>query len=54
MLCDQPFVNAELIDTLIERGRETGKTIVGTQYRDAAIHIDTQQDYEALRVSASD
>ena len=33
MLCDQPFVTAELIDTLIERGRETGKTIVGTEYR---------------------
>ena len=33
MLCDQPFVTAELIDTLIERRRETGKTIVGTEYR---------------------
>lgn len=32
-LCDQPFVTAELIDTLIERHRETGKTIVGTEYR---------------------
>lgn len=91
-LCDQPFVNAELIDTLIERRRETRKTIVATQYGDArgvpalfarelfpeigrlnghegarqiirnhgddtvvvpfagaAIDIDTQQDYEALR-----
>jgi molybdenum cofactor cytidylyltransferase len=32
-LCDQPFVTAELIDTLIKRRRETGKTIVGTEYR---------------------
>lgn len=32
-LCDQPFVTAELLDTLIERHRETGKTIVGTEYR---------------------
>ncbi|HXQ71920.1 MAG TPA: nucleotidyltransferase family protein [Pyrinomonadaceae bacterium] len=32
-LCDQPFVTAELIDTLIERRRETGKTIIGTEYR---------------------
>lgn len=92
MLCDQPFVNAELIDTLIERRRETRKTIVAAQYSDArgvpalfacelfaeigrlsgqegarqiirnhpddtaivpfaeaAIDIDTQQDYAALR-----
>jgi molybdenum cofactor cytidylyltransferase len=35
MLCDQPFVNAELIDTLIERRRETRKTIVATEYSDA-------------------
>jgi molybdenum cofactor cytidylyltransferase len=35
MLCDQPFVDAALIDTLIERGRETRKTIVATQYSDA-------------------
>jgi molybdenum cofactor cytidylyltransferase len=34
-LCDQPFVNAELIDTLFERHRETGKTIVATEYGDA-------------------
>lgn len=32
LLCDQPFVTAELIDTLIERRRETGKTIVATEY----------------------
>ena len=31
-LCDQPFVTADLIDTLIERRRETGKTIVATEY----------------------
>ena len=35
LLCDQPFVTAELIDTLIERRRETGKTIVATEYSDA-------------------
>jgi molybdenum cofactor cytidylyltransferase len=94
MLCDQPFVNAELIDTLIERRRETRKTIVATEYSDArgvpalfarelfgeigrlnghegarqiirnhsddtavvpfagaAIDIDTQQDYETLRIA---
>lgn len=94
MLCDQPFVNTELIDTLIARGRETRKTIVATEYAGArgvpalftrelfgkivalkgnegarqlirnhlddtvvvpfaaaAIDIDTQQDYEALRVA---
>lgn len=94
MLCDQPFVSAELIDTLIERRRETGKTIVAAQYDEArgvpaffgrelfaelgrlngqegarqiirnhpdetvavpfagaAIDIDTQQDYEALRAA---
>lgn len=32
MLCDQPFVNAELIDTLIERRRETRKKIVAAEY----------------------
>jgi molybdenum cofactor cytidylyltransferase len=94
MLCDQPFVNTELIDTLIERCRETRTTIVATEYAGArgvpalfarelfgeiaglrgnegarqiirnhlddtvvvpfaaaAIDIDTQQDYEALRVA---
>ena len=94
MLCDQPFVNAELIDTLIELRRETRKTIVATEYSDArgvpalfarelfgeigrlnghegarqiirnhaddtavvpfagaAIDIDTQQDYETLRIA---
>jgi molybdenum cofactor cytidylyltransferase len=94
MLCDQPFVTAELIDTLIERRRETSKTIVVTEYggargvpalfarelfaelgqlngpegarqiirnhpddavavsfAEAAIDIDTWQDYEALRVA---
>lgn len=35
LLCDQPFVTAELIDTLIERRRETGKTIVATEYGEA-------------------
>ena len=35
MLCDQPFVNEALIDTLIARRRETRKTIVATQYGDA-------------------
>lgn len=35
MLCDQPFVTAELIDNLIERRRETAKTIVATEYRGA-------------------
>lgn len=35
MLCDQPFVTAELIDKLIEHRRETTKTIVATEYRDA-------------------
>lgn len=35
LLCDQPFVTTELIDTLIERRRETGKTIVATEYNDA-------------------
>lgn len=35
LLCDQPFVTAELIDTLIERRRETGKTIVAAEYSDA-------------------
>lgn len=35
LLCDQPFVTAELIDTLIERRRETDKTIVATEYSDA-------------------
>jgi molybdenum cofactor cytidylyltransferase len=34
-LCDQPFVTAGLIDTLIERRRETGKTIVATEYNGA-------------------
>ena len=33
MLCDQPFVTAELIDNLIEHRRETAKTIVATEYR---------------------
>jgi molybdenum cofactor cytidylyltransferase len=94
MLCDQPFVNAKLIDTLTELRHETRKTIVATQYGEtrgvpalfgrelfaeigqlnghegarqiirnhpndtvvvpfaaAAIDIDTQQDYEALRVA---
>ena len=32
MLCDQPFVTADLIDTLIKRRRETSKTIVATEY----------------------
>jgi molybdenum cofactor cytidylyltransferase len=32
LLSDQPFVTANLIDTLIERRRETGKTIVATEY----------------------
>ena len=32
MLTDQPFVNAQLIDTLIERRRETRKIIVTAQY----------------------
>ena len=32
LLSDQPFVTADLIDTLIERRRETGKTIVATEY----------------------
>jgi len=35
MLCDQPFVNAELIDRLIEHRRETAKAIVATEYRGA-------------------
>jgi len=35
LLCDQPFVTADLIDTLIERRRETGKTIVATEYGEA-------------------
>ena len=45
-LCDQPFVTADLIDTLIERRRETGKTIVATEYGGArgvpgcrAVHV---------------
>lgn len=32
MLCDQPFITAELIDELIEYRRETGKQIVATGY----------------------
>ena len=35
LLCDQPFVTAELIDTLIERRRETRKTIVAAEYGEA-------------------
>ncbi|HEY0729971.1 MAG TPA: nucleotidyltransferase family protein [Pyrinomonadaceae bacterium] len=35
LLCDQPFVTTELIDTLIERRRETGRTIVASEYNDA-------------------
>jgi len=35
MLCDQPFVTAELIDTLIEHRRKTAKKIVATEYRGA-------------------
>ena len=92
MLCDQPFVTAELIDRLVECRRQTGKSIVATDYRgvhgvpalfgrelfaelaaltgdqgarkiiqaypgatatvsftNAAIDIDTPQDYETLR-----
>jgi molybdenum cofactor cytidylyltransferase len=33
MLCDQPIVTAELIDNLLAQRRETGKTIVATEYR---------------------
>jgi molybdenum cofactor cytidylyltransferase len=33
MLCDQPFVTAELIDRLCECRRRTGKSIVASDYR---------------------
>jgi molybdenum cofactor cytidylyltransferase len=32
MLCDQPFVTPELIDRLVERRRQTRKSIVATDY----------------------
>ena len=32
MLCDQPFVTPELIDQLVERRRQTHKSIVATDY----------------------
>lgn len=34
MLCDQPFVNSDLLNSLIEKQKETGKGIVACQYND--------------------
>lgn len=34
MLCDQPFVNEELIDQIIKKQTETGKGIVASSYND--------------------
>jgi molybdenum cofactor cytidylyltransferase len=97
MLCDQPFVTAELIDELVEARHRTDRSIIATDYRetrgvpalfarelfpeifrlsgdqgarqiirnhpedtaavsftDAAIDIDTRQDYDALLVAAAE
>ena len=32
LLCDQPFVSAELLDSMIDKQTETGKTIVACTY----------------------
>ena len=34
MLCDQPFVNPGLLNRLISKQKETGKTIVASSYND--------------------
>jgi molybdenum cofactor cytidylyltransferase len=34
MVCDQPFVTADLLDKLIEKQQETGKPIIASQYGD--------------------
>ena len=32
MVCDQPHINAELLDKLVTLQRETGKSIVASEY----------------------
>jgi len=34
MVCDQPFVSSDLLDSLIETQKETGKLIIASQYVD--------------------
>jgi len=34
MVCDQPFVTPDLLNSLIEKQKETGKSIIASQYGD--------------------
>ena len=34
MVCDQPFVTSDLLNSLIEKQKETGKSIIASQYGD--------------------
>ena len=34
MVCDQPFVTSDLLNTLIKKQKETGKPIIASQYGD--------------------
>jgi molybdenum cofactor cytidylyltransferase len=36
MLCDQPFVDSELLDSLLRQQKETGKAIVACHYNNTA------------------